>query len=252
MCVAEYVLLSIPILTILTLYGQWINTLFLIALCFLIPTLYHTIGLNSVSPVFKLLFNPFGSTGSFNLNFKVPIKNPISFEWISGIRRYALIIIPVYIVVLAFSYKAFIAPVGIVILSLITSGFYYYGEPREFIEIFFASCKRFILQKVSVSMQYLSVMLSPIVLIALVFQLHTWYYIIGAFIIAFIIQLITIVFKYALFAENADLGRNGILVSINILCALVPFLWPLPIIMGVKYYVKAQNNLKEYLHDINH
>jgi putative effector of murein hydrolase len=131
------------------------------------------------------------------------------------------------------------------------SGFYYYGESREFIELFSRDYRTFLVEKIKLSVRYLLVLLIPIVFISMIFQPGTWYYIIGAIIIATLIQIITIVFKYALFAENEDLGRNGIIISINVICILIPFLWPLPIIMGIKYYFKAQNNLKKYLDDIN-
>jgi putative effector of murein hydrolase len=95
-------------------------------------------------------------------------------------------------------------------------------------------------------------MLLPMVVIAFIFQINTWYYTIGALLLAGLIQTITIIFKYALFSQNTDLGRNGMIVFFNVLCLLLPFFWPLPVIMGIRYYFKAQNKLKEYIDDINH
>lgn len=247
----EYVTLVFPIIVVFCFFKDWKNIIVICLFCVLIPRIYLNLGLGNVSSLIKILLNPFSSNLNFKLNIKIPINNPRLFEWLSGFRRYFIIIIPIYLLFLAFSFKEYVAPIGLVILSIIVSGFYYYGESREFIELFSWNHKTFLVQKIKLSVRYLLVLLMPIVFISLIFQPGTWNYIIGAIIIATLIQIITIVFKYALFTENTDLGRNGIIVSLNIICILVPFLWPLPIIMGIKYYFKAQNNLKKYLNDIN-
>lgn len=247
----EYFTLACPIIVVFCFFKDWENIIVICLFCLLIPRIYLNLGLGNVPSVIKILLNPFSSNLNFKLNVKIPINNPMLFEWISGFRRYFIIIVPIYLLFLTFSFKAYVAPVGLVILSIIVSGFYYYGESHEFIELFSGNYKTFLVQKIKLNARYLFVLLMPIVLISLIFQPGTWYYIFGAIVIATLIQIITIIFKYALFAENVDLGRNGIIVSINVICILMPFLWPLPIIMGIKYYFKAQNNLKKYLNDIN-
>ena len=247
----EYFILVFPMIIIFCIYKNWGNIIILCLICLLIPRIYLNLGLGDVSSVSKLLLNPFSSNLNLKWNIKIPIHNPRSFEWISGFRRYFIIIVPIYLLVLAFSFKAYVAPVGLILLSMIVSGFYYYGESREFIELFSWNYRTYLIKKMKLSVSYLLVLLMPIVFISLLFQPETWYYIIGAIVIAIVIQIITIIFKYALFAENADLGRNGLIVSINVMCILMPFLWPLPIIMSIRYYFKAQNNLKKYLNDIN-
>jgi hypothetical protein len=242
----EYFILVFPIIIICFIFKNWGNIILLCLICLLIPRIYLNLGLGNISSIFKILLNPFSSNLNFKWNIKIPINNPRSFEWISGFRRYFIIIIPIYFLILAFSFKAYVAPVGLILLSIIVSGFYYYGESREFIELFSFNYRKFLVNKIKLSVTYLLVLLMPIVIISLIFQYETWYYIIGAIIVATLIQIITIIFKYALFAENSDLGRNGLIVSVNVLCILMPFLWPLPIIMGIKYYFKAQNNLKKY------
>jgi hypothetical protein len=243
--------LAFPIIVVFCLFNDWKNIIVICLFCLLIPGIYLNLGLSNVSSLIKILLNPFSSNLNLKWNIKIPINNPRSFEWISGFRRNFIIIVPIYLLFLAFSFKAYVAPVGIVILSILVSGFYYYGESREFIELFSRNFRTFLVQKIKLSVKYFLFLLMPIDFISLIFQPGTWYYIIGATIIGTLIQIITIIFKYALFAENSDLGRNGIIVSINILCILLPFFWPLPIIMGTKYYFKAQNNLKKYLNDIN-
>jgi hypothetical protein len=247
----EYFILAFPVIVTFFIFKEWENIIILCLSCLLIPGIYLNLGSANVSSVVKILLNPFSSNLSFRLNIKIPVSNPRSFEWISGFRHYFIIIIPVYLLFFAFSFKEYVGPAGMIILSVIISGFYFYGESREFIELFSRNYKSFLFQKVILDLKLLFVLFIPIVITSLIFQPGTWYYIIGAIIISALVQIITIIFKYALFAENKDLGRNGIIVFLNVLCILLPFFWPLPIIMGIRYYFKAQNNLKKYLNDIN-
>jgi len=247
----EYLTLLIPVLIVFIIYKDWINSLVLILSCILIPRIYLNLGLRNVSSTLKLLLNPFSSNFSYKVNITIPIVNPKAFEWISGLRRNFIILIPLYLLFLAFSFKQYIGPVAIFVMSVLVSGFYYIGESREFIELFSRNYRTFLLQKIKMNLMYLGIIFVPFVLVSLIFQPATWFILLGTIILAIMIQVITIIFKYALFAENADLGRNGIIIIINIICLLLPFLWPLPIIMGIRYYIKAQNNLKYYLDDNN-
>jgi hypothetical protein len=247
----EYLILTFPVIVACCIFKNWNIMIALVLICILIPLISFNSGSGIYSSVIKLLLNPFRSNFNLRLSIKIPVNDPKSFEWISGLRRYLVIILPIYLFVLVLSFKEYVAPAGIIVLSLLVSGFYFYGESREFIELYSWNYRTFILEKIKQSMQYLLVLYMPIIFISLIFQFGTWYYIIGAVIIAILIQIITIIFKYALFTENADLGRNGIIVTINIVCILLPFLWPLPIIMCIRYYFKAQANLKKYLNDFN-
>jgi hypothetical protein len=247
----EYTLLSLPVLTTLIYFKEWKGAIILILFCTLIPRIYLNIGLRSIPSSLRFLLNPFSSGFGFNLDIKIPIKNPKAFEWISGLRRYFIPLALIYIFILAFSFKAYVAPAGFILLAIITSGFYFYGESREFVQLFSHNASSFIFQKVKLSLKYLFIMLSPMGIIALTFQPHTWYFVIGALLISALIHIITIIFKYALFTENKDLSQNGTIVFINVICILLPFLWPLPVFMGIRYYIKAQTKLKTYFNDID-
>ena len=245
----EYFVLVAPLIVIGFIFKNSYNALILSLTCIIISAIPVKPG--SIFPFLKILLNPFSVENGIRLNIRVPVKNPLSFEWISGLRKHAVIFVPAYLLIFAFSFKAFVAPAGMIIVSILTSGFYYYGEPREFIELFSLNYSNFILQKIKLSITYLFVLFMPLIIISSIFQPATWYYIAGATIIALFIHIFTIIFKYALFAENADLGRNSVIIFITIVCILLPFLWPFPIIMGIKYYSKADNNIKKYSNDLH-
>jgi len=245
----EYLVISFPVLLICCIFNEWENFIILFLFCLLIPRIYLNLGLNNVSSGLKLLLNPFGSNFSLKLNIPMPVNNPKAFEIISGIRKNFIFIILIYLFFLTFSFKAYIGPAGIVILAIFFSGFYYIGESRDFIGLFSSNYKLFIVQKIKICLKYSVILFVPVVIMTLIFQPSTWYFLIAAIILAIGSQIITIIFKYALFTENADLSHNGIIVFINVICMLLPFLWPLPIIMGIRYYFKGLKKLKYYLND---
>jgi hypothetical protein len=247
----EYFLLVFPLICISIIFKDLKSILIIFLICFSIPRIYLNLGLGNVSVVLSTLLIPFKSNLKFKFNIKIPIQNPRAFELISGFRRIFIFFIPFYILILTFSFKGYVAPIGMIIISFFISGFYFYGESREFIELFSRNYKTFVFEKIKLNLKYLFILFAPIVLISLSFQPETWYFILISIIISSFIQVITIIIKYALFIENSDLSHNGILVFFNVLCVLLPFLWPLPIVMCIRYYKKANFNLKNYLNDIN-
>ncbi len=246
---SEYLFLILPFIVIWIVHFNWMGTGLLILIVLLIPLISINLKLSYLDSIIKMLINPFSSSLNSKFNVSLPFVSARSFEWISGIRRNLLLLFPVYLLILAFSFKPYVAVAGVIFISILISGFYYHGEPREFVEFFARNPREFMLQKIFINLKQLIILFSPILIIALIFQTPTWYVLIGAVIISFLIQAIAIVFKYGLFEENANLNRNSLIVFINILFVLLPIFWPVPIIMGIRYYAKAHENLKEYYHD---
>jgi hypothetical protein len=246
---SEYLLLSFPLFVIWIVYFNWIGIGLLILGVLLIPLISINVKLQYLGSIIKLAINPFSSKLNSKFKVSLPFISISSFEWISGIRRNLFLLAPVYLFILAFSFKPYVAVVGLIFLSILISGFYYNGEPREFVELFAKNSRDFILRKILINLKQLIILFAPILIIAIIFQTPKWYYLIVAVIYSSLIQILAIVFKYGLFEENANLNRNSIIVSINIFCVIVPLFWPVPIIMGIRYYAKARVNLKRYFHD---
>jgi hypothetical protein len=246
---AEYLLALLPFVVISLMVANLTAAIVLLLLCLVIPWIRLHADLQDASSLLRFLINPVKSKLSLGLNVGMPVRDPLAFEWISGWRSYFIVLIPVYLIVLGFSFTYLVAPIGMMVLSLLITGIHYQGEPREFIEIFADSPSAFLFRKIRKAAVYLCMLFLPIAVIALIFQPHTWYMILGALFLSCVFHLISIVFKYALFKENSDLSSNGMIVLLNILCVLLPFFWPLPVIMGARYYQKAIQNLKPYFND---
>jgi len=246
---SEYLVLTIPVFVIWIVYNNWIGAGLLILVVFIIPLIYFNLQFQYLGSIIKLLINPFNSNLNSKFKIRLPFISTSSFEWISGIRRNLLILLPAYLLFLAFSFKPYVAVVGLIFLSLLIAGFYFYGESREFVEFYAKNPREFILKKIYTNLRQLIIVFAPILIIALIFQITTWYYLLGALIVSVLIQVITIIFKYGLFEENANLNRNSIIVYSNILFLILPVFFPVPFIMGIMYYNKALKNLKQYFHD---
>ncbi len=246
---SEYLVLILPILAIWIAYNNWIGAGLLIVVVFIASLIHFDLHFQNLGSVVQLLINPFGSNLNSKYRIRLPFISTSSFEWISGIRKNLLIVLPAYLFFLAFSYKPYVAVVGLIFLSLLISGFYFYGESREFVEFYAKNPRKFIFKKIKTNLNQLIIVFAPMLIVALISQVSSWYYLLGALIVSILIQVITIIFKYALFEENTNLNRNSIIVFGNILFLILPIFWPVPLIMGILYYNKALKNLKQYFDD---
>jgi hypothetical protein len=246
---SEYLLLTLPFFVIWSVQRNWVGIGLLILIVLLIPLISINLKLQNLGSIINLLINPFSSNLNSKFKVSLPFISNSSFEWISGIRRNLILLLPVYLFILALSFKPYVAVVGMIFISILVSGFYNYGESREFVEFFARNPRAFMLRKIFINLKQLIILFTPILIIAMIFQTSTWYYLIGAVIFSFFIQVLAIIFKYGLFEENDNLNRNSIFVFVNILFVIVPGFLPVPIIMGIRYYKKACENLKKYYHD---
>ena len=246
---SEYLLLTLPFLVIWIVHFNWIGTGLLILIVLSTPLISTRIKPGNLGSIIKILINPFSTNLNSKFKVSLPFISDSSFEWISGVRRNLILLSPIYLLFLAFSFVPYVAVAGMIIISILISSFYYYGESREFVEFYASNPREFLLRKITVNLKQLIILFSPILIVTLIFQTSTWYFLVGAVIISFLIQILAIIFKYGLFEENANLNRNNFIFLINILFIILGVFWPIPIIMGIKYYAKATENLKKYFHD---
>jgi H+/Cl- antiporter ClcA len=142
-----------------------------------------------------------------------------------------------------------VGTIGILVITLIIAGFFFIGESRYFIECFANNSSDFLKKKLRINILFLVLFLLPIVILCVVFQPEIWYFTLGSLVLCCLMLGLSIIIKYGLFRENSDLSRNGLIFLITFICLLLPFLWPVPVIMGVRYYVKAKKKLNIYYDD---
>ncbi len=239
----EYLFLSLPFLVIFVIHHNWPGLL-LIPMLLLISFVdlhlrFNYQGLMRILPAY-----------SKSRIFTMPgTGNPYLFEWNSSLRVYLPFIGFIYLVIVCFSFTGYVSHIGIILLSVLISTFYFQGESRIFIEQFSSSPKKFLVRKIALNIRYLTIIYLPIITISLVFQTEMWYLLLLALCISYAIQVLIIVIKYSLFRENSNLERNSLIHIISVICLLLPFIWPLPVFIGIRSYRKAIKNLYPYFHD---
>jgi hypothetical protein len=242
----EYFILSLPVFIAFIINSNWKGLL-------VIPFIFFIsfIGNSKFSIPGKIKFNMLSGLPVLNRFFRFPgTGNFFLFEWNSGLRSPNTIITGfIYLVVTCFSFTGYVAHIGMILISIFISAFYMHGEPRLFIESFSFSARRFLLNKIILDMKYITFIFLPIIIVSLVFQTEMWYLLILALIISYSIQILSVLIKYSLFQENANLERNFLILSISIIGLLLPFIWPLPVIIGIRSYKKAVRNLNSYFND---
>jgi hypothetical protein len=249
--VGEYLLITLPFFIIWLINNNWIGSGLLMLIVFIIPLIKIKEILQYLGSNIMSVLNPLSSRLNSKFTVRLPFISAISFEWISGIRRKLFILAPVYLFFLALSFKPFVAEVGLILLSVLISGFYFYGESREFIELFAKNPRQFIWKKIFINLKQLFIVYTPILVVSLIFQTSTWYFLIAALIVSFLIQAFVIVFKYGLFEENANLNRNMIILLFLSLFIFQPYFLPVPFVLAIRSYIKALENLKPYFYDQN-
>ena len=87
----------------------------------------------------------------------------------------------------------------------------------------------------------------PLIVLFFVFNSQYWFILLYVVIIAFIVNINAIIFKYACYEPGAKLDNNQTLQVLSFGAFLIPFLFPIPIVLSVINYRKALKNLQPYL-----
>ena len=170
------------------------------------------------------------------------------FEWISGIRKNAYWLIPTYLLGLGLSFYTVAVPVALLLLSIGIAMFYTETtESAVFVTIFKKTPERFIRHKVMRSLTLFWGATLPLTIGFFIFHATYWYIFLVVLLICSLIQLSTIVLKYAMYQPNINMQQNGMILGFLIACWMFPFMQPVPLIMTSIYYRKAIVNLKNYI-----
>lgn len=202
--------------------------------------------------IFSLYLLPFLK---YTLKQKTFLKNISSiisshdFEWISGIRKSFLFLIPLYVIAIAFCWFRILPLFILWLITISIVSFYSECEPLHILKEGNFNPKRFIKRKLFRHSKYILILYSPIVLINLIFNLDLWLLELLFIPIQLFLLFFAICFKYSLYQQNKNLFGNNIILSFASLGSLIPYFLPIPIIMSFYYYGKAQKNLINYLHD---
>lgn len=227
----EYFLLTFPFIVMSLFTQHWY--------CFpLLQILLYLITYNKINIRQKTYFKNISEIVSLN-----------DFEWISGFRKSFTAIIPVYLLALGFSWLKILPLILLWYLTMIIITFYNECEPLIILRERELSVKDFLNKKLVSHISYLTVLYMPVLIINTIFNCN--FLLLNIFFILSQAALLffAVCYKYSNYIPNKFLYLNNFIVILVSLFGLIPVFLPVPVIIGIRYYFNARNNLKQYFND---
>ncbi len=181
-----------------------------------------------------------------NLSFIIRPKN---FEWISGIRQYYFLLITFYLLALIFCWLKFFPLFSLWLLTVFISFFYTECESVSMLREYGNSPTKFLFDKYKSSIIYMVVLYLPVLIANSICNADFIFINMSFFVTQIALICFTIGLKYSMYKPNGILNINMIPLIIIALCSLIPYFFPISIILSLIYFYKAKNNLKQYLND---
>jgi hypothetical protein len=226
----EYVILLSPIIAIV-FFHHWILTILFLLLLF---------------PVAFINIHPSkGTAYNFFLQF-VPIG---LFEWKSGFRKTFIIIFLLYIFSLAFAFSIGVLPVAFFLITAIIISFYSMNEPRYMIELHELPAKQFLFKKLKQNLQLYTLFMLPLMVAMFIFYQQQWFLIVALVFMCYNLLVFSILSKYAHYEPAVSSSFHGLLTGLALAGTLLPPFAIVVLIMNLKFYKKAIQNLSPYLND---
>lgn len=181
-----------------------------------------------------------------NLSSLIPASN---FEWISGIRKQYISFISIYLLALGFSWVRILPLFLLWFLTVLIASFFLENEPIHILREGNKTARRYLLNKLKVNIGYILILYGlPIIINAIFVQeflLLTLLFIpMQIALLCFAISL-----KYATYKPQTNQLGSNIAFAIVAIISAMPYFLPIPVILSIVYFYKAEKNLKPYLHD---
>lgn len=176
------------------------------------------------------------------------IISPLHFELLSGFRKNVFPVMLCYVLAFAFCWVRILPLFLLWLITVQVMAFYNRCEPLDMLRANDISITRLLRLKIVGHSITLILLYSPVVLLNAYFNEGFWW--INAAFLLLQVSLIcfAICYKYSVYTPNTQDG-GSILFGLIALSGIVPFLLPLPAIMGTSYYFRAKQNLNHYFND---
>lgn len=228
----EYLLISIPLVTGLLYFQEYLMLLLLVSGIALIGFVNR--------PTKTIVLNTF-------LQRLIPDE---CFEWKSGIRSSMLYLVPVWLAGLLTSFWIGSIPVALVIIGIATLGFTENNEPLTLLQQFEKGPGKLLNFKIKNQLMLFSVITIPLLLVYLLLHIEYWYIAVAIYLIFLIVNAYAILCKYAFYQPNTR--SAGQLFNIfGTVSAFLPFLLPVVLFLIIRFWFRSVSNLKPYLEDFD-
>lgn len=228
----EYLVLLTPVWLILIMRGHLFQLLWLLAL----------VPLTKMKPWRQ-------SHRKARLNPILSLLPDDALEWKAGLRRFFYLIAAVNMAGLAVSFYPAALPVAQLLTGWMLMAFYEKNESLPLLRSFELPPAAFIQHKLALHARIYSLISLPAMLIFML--LHPQYWLVTPMLMFAMLLLhsYAIVVKYTFYDPGQDSQAGRFFQSLGSVAVLLPLLFPLVIILGIRFYFKSLNNLKPLLDD---
>lgn len=175
--------------------------------------------------------------------------HPRDFEWLSGMRRNAVFLLPCYLAAWGLCWLKVAPLIPLWIITAVAASFYIECEPLHILKAVYTHPAALLRAKMLRHLKLLVAILLPVLIVnSLCCPEMTVLNLV--FLSAQIILLVfALLLKYAGYRPDIRLGGSSLLMGLMSVSVLIPFLLPLPLLMSFRNYGRALTNLKDYYHD---
>jgi len=166
------------------------------------------------------------------------------FEWRTGLRKNMFNFILLYLTGLGLSFYPITAPIIVFLMALGVTTFFQFFENKDLL-LAVNHDKKLLQKKTLGSLKLFNALMIPHYLLFVFFNPSPKF--LGVLLIIIIIAQLIIIFsiamKYKTYSFHEHKIYNSLPLSIFVGCWVVPFLWPIPILMIIHFWKKAKENL---------
>ncbi|MCV9388367.1 hypothetical protein [Reichenbachiella ulvae] len=230
----EYIVLLLPLLIMLAVYGWWLSMLVLISFALVISLVP-----SESNPLSK-------------------IRNPLpqavlgtSFEWKAGVRKFGYLLLLLVLIGLGASFFLFSVPLAIFLIGLIVYGFYEKSEHYALLIVFERRPSAFLWLKVTQVVLQFSVLIAPLVLAFVWMHSSLWYIVVIEWLIFLFVFNYTVLLKYAFYKSNPSDKVPPLFAALGLGSFFLPPLLLLIWILSIYFCRKSLSNLSIYIDDFD-
>jgi len=176
---------------------------------------------------------------------------PHRFEWISGIRKNFIYLLPLYVLALGFSWFRILPLFFLFLITVSIASFYNECEPVHILKEGNPKPNKFLITKLLDHSKFMLLLYAPVLIINTAFNPGDYILLLLFIPVQISLVCFAICLKYANYRPHEESFANSITLSVVALGSAIPFLLPVPAIMAIIYFARARKNLESYLDD-NH
>ena len=231
--VVENLLLSLPLIILLSLNYQWLLVL------------------GTLISVIALSFLDLKKDDSTRNNLIISALPYQLFEWKAGVRKIFWIVTLLYPLALMTSFHIASGPIFVVLLALLVINFYQEVEPRQVLYAYATSPTKFLLRKVAWGIAAFLIVSLPIATLYSFLNIETAYIVWILLLALLLILMYSILLKYAFYTGNPNEKVNPVFSGFAFYALFIPFLLPVVLIAIFFFYWKAKGKLHPFLIEPN-